>query len=121
VQLGAINELSGKYLKRVRVDKLMTHPSFFYLSSALKDFKLAMKDPLESHAFVFRAIETIRVYYADAAGLDSKRDKAATWVLLPEKLGYKKEQFDFLTEKSEARRLSEGAAESDSNCHGQSR
>lgn len=97
---------NGKYEKRVAKEVLTRHRCFPFLTYALRDFRRAIQDPLDTNALVFRSIESIRNYFAEMEGLDNSKDsdRKKSWNILREKLEYEQGDFKFLQDRATARR-----------------
>lgn len=106
VELRAIKELSETNPKRVNVHELFKHKCFPYLSLAINDFKNAMQNPSDASYLAFRAIESLRVYYADEHHIDLEEKGGAkkSWEFLRSDLKYKESDFDIITKHAIARR-----------------
>lgn len=89
-ELRAIKELSEIYTKRVQPPELFKHECFPYLSLAMNDFKNAMQNPDEASYLAFRAVESLRIYYADLNQIDleDKEGSKKSWELLRSDLKY---------------------------------
>lgn len=68
-----------------------------------------MQDPIETHALIFRGIESIRVYFADINQLnsDSNIGRKVSWEMVHTKLNYKRDDFKFIEDGATARRHGE--------------
>ncbi|MGZ3772572.1 MAG: hypothetical protein ACXVCY_16345 [Pseudobdellovibrionaceae bacterium] len=106
VELPAIKELADKNTKRVNAVELFKHECFPYLSLAINDFKNAMQNPNEASYLAFRAIESLRVYYADLNKIDleAKGGVKKSWELLRRDLKYAESDFENITKHAIARR-----------------
>lgn len=102
----AIQMENEKYQLRVNKRDLTMHKCFPFLTYALKDFRRAIQDPLETYALVYRSIESIRNYYASIHGIDTekKSGQKKSWGILRETLGYERDDFKFLEDRATARR-----------------
>lgn len=102
----AVNKENHAYGKRVAKEVLTLHRCFPFLSYALKDFRRAIQDPLETHVLIFRSVESIRHYFAEINNIntDEKNGQQESWRILRESLNYAREDFKFLEDHATARR-----------------
>lgn len=105
----AVQQENTVYEKRVAKEVLTLHKCFPFLTYALKDFRRAIQDPLETHALIYRSIESIRNYYAVINNIDTdeKNGQRESWRILRESLNYERDDFKFLEDRATARRHGE--------------
>lgn len=102
----AVNVENMGYEKRVAKEVLTIHKCFPFLTYALKDFRRAIQDPLETHVLIYRSVESIRHYFAEINNIntDEKKRKEDSWRILRESLKYERDDFKFLENHATARR-----------------
>lgn len=96
----AIKDLNDSYSKVLPVEYLYQGDLQPYFSIALMDFKRAMQDAKNSHFHIFRAMESLRHFYAEKNSLDPEADKEKSWKALREDLGLTKEDFDHVRSRA---------------------